>query len=54
MQRADLLRARSDPVVRFTSWCFRLPFPPGRIGDVIWNFLVDVEASRYRKHLGMK
>lgn len=54
MQPGDIARARSDLVVRFTSWCLRRPFPPGHVGDFVWNFLVDVEASRFRKHLGMK
>lgn len=47
--------ARRDPVVRCTSWLFARAWPwwllPPVVDDLVWSWLVDLEAWRFRVHL---
>lgn len=55
MRHADLQRAYADPVVRLTHWLMvRLDvvLPPA-LAHAAWNWLCDVQAARFRKHLGL-
>lgn len=55
MLRDDIQRAHADPIVRLTDWLmFRLRyFLPDFAHTIAWNWLCDIQCTRYRKYMGM-